>query len=207
MNKDFKYTLNKLEDKSFRSIKFTTEEDVKKFIKSSTTKDHIYLYRFGDVFAWGTGIGRVRKTSLFNNRFTGKYNRRIIYLMLEKLYGLSESYLFEFDSKATIVEKEIKDNFSQNFCIKGFKGNNLQEISQNIFNEFKENNLSNDLFDDYFNNVHQNNMKHISSNGNKLSFAHGDSSEPTFLCKYRPDLTHLIPGIEKAFNINIICQA
>ena len=58
-------------------------------------------------FSWSTTSGksdRIRKSSLLNDKLTGKYNRRVDYLMLKIIYGNLKIYIYEMPQKVTIFE-------------------------------------------------------------------------------------------------------
>jgi mRNA-degrading endonuclease YafQ of YafQ-DinJ toxin-antitoxin module len=75
---------------------------------------------------------RVRKSSILNRKLTGKYDRRVDYLMLKKIYGLKKVYLFEF-LNPLIKERELKTIFTQNHCYHGLNGQKIEMRYQNQF--------------------------------------------------------------------------
>ena len=42
---------------------------------------------------------RIRLSSIFNNKLTGKYDRRVDYLMLKKIFGLEKVIIFKFNTR------------------------------------------------------------------------------------------------------------
>ena len=78
----------------------TENEFKEKYEKSNS----VYLIKWNkeEVFNWGTmspNSNRVRKSSVLNNFLTGKYDRRVDYLMFHKIYGLETVNIFKFNSK------------------------------------------------------------------------------------------------------------
>ena len=146
---------------------------------------------------------RIRKSSIFNQKLTGKYDRRVDYLMLKKIYELEKVYLFEF-KEPLIKEKELKGLFNQKHCYFGLEGKDRDEISKNIYQTFKQtdwyvNHEMNDktLFDEYFFDVFLGKLKHPENP--KRTFFYGDSLEPKFLRTINKE--YLEPVIEKILDV------
>ncbi|MFC2109339.1 hypothetical protein ACFLSU_02095 [Bacteroidota bacterium] len=148
---------------------------------------------------------RVRKSSIFNSKLTGKYDRRVDYLMLKKIYGLPKVYLFEVSDKATKYENYIKDVFCQKHCWHGFLGINREEISREILDEFigtnhysKLENSDKVLFNEYLEKVFFTKRKHPINP--KRTFCWGDSLEPKFLKTIK--MSYLEPVIERVLDVH-----
>lgn len=66
-------------------------QDWIRFVQESASPGWIYFVQFGTtIFAWGTASGkgeRLRKSSIFDEKLTGKYDRRVDYLMLKIIEG------------------------------------------------------------------------------------------------------------------------
>ena len=146
---------------------------------------------------------RIRKSSILNNKLTGKYDRRVDYLMLKKIYGLEKVYLFEYKEPLN-KEKQLKDLHNQKHCYIGLEGKDRVEISKNIYHDFKQTNWyinldTNDktLFDEYFNDVFLGKLKHPENP--KRTFFYGDSLEPKFLRTVNKE--YLEPVIEKVLDV------
>ena len=83
------YQLKK-ETSSF--IETTNEQEIKRYRKSGNQFLYLIIWNLNDgIFSWGTMSGssdRIRKSSILNKKLTGKYDRRVDYLMLKKVEGL-----------------------------------------------------------------------------------------------------------------------
>lgn len=142
-----------------------------------------------EIFSWGTTSGksdRIRKSSLLNDKLTGKYDRRVDYLMLKIIYGNPKIYIFEMPEIATKFETFLKQHFNQNHCWMGLKGKDRKEISKGIIQEFKITNHYESLldkdkeeFENYLNNVFL--ARRVHPNNPNRTFYWGDSLEPNFL--------------------------
>lgn len=179
-----------LRDQSTNWINTRNEQEIKSFLKPSSQ----YLYfivwsKDRDIYSWGTTSGRsnrLRKSSLLNSKLTGKYDRRLDYLMLKKTIGLDEIFIFDTIDDPRILESVIKKKNGTKYCYKGIRGNNRDEISRSIYNEFKKtkhylNSSEKDKsrFDEYFEEVFLGRMRHPANP--KRTFFFGDSLEPKFL--------------------------
>ena len=181
------------------------------FIKKSTFKSWIYFIQFTEnIYAWGTAskdAKRIRKTSLFNSKLTGKYDRRGEYLMLKEIYGMPKVILFECEHAFEIEQQRRSVIYKSNrlgACFRGFTSNDRKGITLEIYESFKMiekfKELTNDekkLFDEFIHQYYLGKLRHPTRNA---SFYFGDCLEPNFLDKTlkRDDL---IPVIEKALSV------
>ena len=171
----------------------------------------VYLikWKMNEVFSWGTmspKSNRIRKSSIFNNVLYGKYDRRVDYLMLLKIYGLEKVFVFDFRTKedSRICEETIKLSKNQRHCFSGIIGKDRDEISKNIYSLFKKtpwyekfDESTKVLFDEFFNDVFMGKVKHPRRN---IVFKHGDVLEPKFLRELNKD--YLEPIVEKVLSVN-----
>lgn len=189
-----------------KSFSFTSELEMKKSIEKQCKYVYLIIWSTDNIYSWGTMSGtsnRIRKSSILNNKLTGKYDRRVDYLMLKKIYGLEKVYLFEYKEPLN-KEKQLKDLHNQKHCYFGLEGRDRVEISKNIYQDFKQTNWYvnldlNDktLFDEYFNDVFLGKLKHP-KNPNR-TFFYGDSLEPKFLRTINKE--YLEPVIEKVLDV------
>lgn len=184
----------------------TENEFKEKYEKSNS----VYLIKWNkeEVFNWGTmspNSNRVRKSSVLNNFLTGKYDRRVDYLMFHKIYGLETVNIFKFNSKddSRFHEEKIRLSKNQRHCFSGIEGKNRDEISKNIYLMFKQTKWYNKLdsklkiqFDEFFYDVFLGNLKHPRRN---VSFKHGDVLEPRFLRTIGKE--YLEPVIEQVLDV------
>jgi len=194
------------EKESVNSFSFNTELEIKNSINRNFKYLYLILWSEDNIYSWGTMSGksnRIRKSSILNRKLTGKYDRRVDYLMLKKIYGLKKVYLFEF-LNPLIKEKELKKIFKQNHCYHGLNGENRDEISKSIYERFKDTNWFNkididtkNLFDDFFFNVFLGKLKHPKNP--KRTFYYGDCLEPKFLRTINKG--YLEPVIEKVLDV------
>jgi hypothetical protein len=189
MNK-IKFSLEYLNQSCINSKLITTNEDWKSFKKRSSQYVYFIIWNhIDDIFSWGTTSGvsdRIRKSSLLNYKLTGKYDRRVDYLMLKIIYGNPKVIVFEMPQKATIYETYLKNCFSQIHCWNGLIGKDRNEISKGIIQEFKKTNhykslstIDKEEFEDYLNYVFF--AKRVHPKNSKRTFYWGDSLEPGFL--------------------------
>ena len=121
-----------IKDNSKGFEKCSNEQDTKTFVDKS--KKYLYLIIWSEddnIYSWGTMSGkssRIRKSSIYNSKLTGKYDRRVDYLMLKILYGSPTVYLFETEEEPTKIENEIKNINGTKFCYYGLKGQDRVEI-------------------------------------------------------------------------------
>ena len=178
-----------LSENSSKEITTTYESDLKEFLE----KESKYLYLIvwseeNEIFSWGTmsrSSDRIRKSSLLNKKLTGKYDRRIDYLMLKKLYPKFKLKVYKTE-KSIILENHLKQVFNQKHCHKGISGNNRDDISKFIYSQFKDSEhykiqseLDKNLFEEFFNSIFLGKMRH--PNNPKRTFYWGDCLEPKFL--------------------------
>lgn len=172
-------------------LSFFTCNNENEFKEKHDNSPSLYFIKWkGDnVFNWGTSkSNRIRKSSIFNRKLTGKYDRRVDYLMLKKIYGLDKVFIFKFknDQDSRYHESVIKQKKNQKHCFSGIQGSNRDEISRTIYSMFKKTNwfdkfdedLKN-LFDEFFNDVFLGKLKHPTNP--RRTFYYGDCLEPKFL--------------------------
>ena len=147
---------------------------------------------------------RIRKSSLMNKKLTGKYDRRVDYLMLLKIYGLKKVYLFE-NEEPVKYEKMLSNKLAQKYCYYGISGSNRDEISRNIYSKFREtlwfkqfSKKDINYFEEFFNKVFMAKLRH--PNNQKRTFYYGDSLEPKFLRTIGKE--YLESSIEKILDVN-----
>ena len=183
------------------------EEKMKQVINKN--KKYIYFIHWSqqDIYSWGTMSGssnRLRKSSIMNKKLTGKYDRRVDYLMLLKIYSFEKIYLFE-NQESTKYEKMLCNKLEQKHCYHGLKGINRDQISRNLYSKFKEtlwfkkfNKNDTNYFDEFFNDVFLAKLKHPKNP--KRTFYYGDSLEPKFLRTIGKE--YLEPSVEKILDVN-----
>jgi hypothetical protein len=188
-------------------MQLCSELEWKRYKKSCKNQKWVYLISWTkDIFSWGTTSGsndRIRKSSLFNPKLTGKYDRRVDYLMLNIIYGMPAVYVFEMAADPTIVESEVRTRIGkQRFCYHGFKGQNRDDISKEILEEFyrtehykKLSDEDRSNFTEYLEDVYFA-KRELAPN---RTFAWGDSLEPNFLKKI--DKKHLEPSIGRTLKV------
>jgi hypothetical protein len=150
---------------------------------------------------------RIRKSSIFNRKLSGKYDMRVDYLMLKKIYGIENVTIFKFHNKEEMLfhENHIKTEKSQKFCFSGVEGKNRVEISKNIYTMFKktdwyekfDESLKNH-FDEFFNDVFMGKLRHPLNPARIFYF--GDCLEPKFLRTI--DKEHLEKPVEQILDVN-----
>ncbi len=171
------------------NISGQSEMELKPFLVKEAK--YIYLIVWDEneeIYSWGTmsySSNRIRKSSLLNPKLTGKYDRRVDYLMLKKLYPGFKVWLFKTE-KNLELEDELKKKFDQRHCYKGLRGNNRVEITNNIYARFKliesyvsQSDEDKRLFDDFFQTVYLAKRRH--PHNSKRTFFYGDCLEPRFL--------------------------
>lgn len=193
-----------------RSLMVGSWSDWKSFKRTSASRQWLYLYRFNKSrFAWGTTTGasdRLRRASMFDQKLTGKYDRRVDYLMLKVIHGMPDVAVFECrkDELAVDIEGALREYFAQSHCYRGFRGATRALISREIHDEFKETlhyrSLPQSVRDGfevfmaqafYARRVHPKNPKR--------TFYWGDCLEPGFLRDI--ELQHLEASIEQALQV------
>jgi hypothetical protein len=183
-------------------------EDWKLFKKSNSQYLYFIIWNeSSEIFSWGTTSGksdRIRKSSLLNEKLTGKYDRRVDYLMLKIIYGNPKIYIYEMPKTATFFETFLKHHFKQIHCWYGLPGKDRNEISKGIIQEFKRTNHFESLsvtdkeeFENYLDNVFF--AKRVHPNNSKRTFYWGDSLEPNFLQTI--NYGHYEQSIEKVLKV------
>ena len=202
--------IESLEYLKLNSLSYFECKTEKEFKEKYDNSNSVYLIKWkkGEVFNWGTmgpNSNRVRKSSVLNNFLTGKYDRRVDYLMFHKIFGLEIVYIFKFNSRddSRFHEKTIRLSKNQRHCFSGIEGNNRDEISINIYSIFKQTEWYNQFdvklknqFDEFFYEVFLGNLKHPRRN---VSFKHGDVLEPKFLRTIGRE--YLEPVIEQVLDV------
>jgi hypothetical protein len=153
---------------------------------------YVYLIIWSEcdeIFSWGTTNGksdRIRKSSILNDKLTGKYDRRVDYLMLKIIHGDPKIFIFEMPHTPTLFETFLKNHFIQLHCWMGLHGKDRNEISKGIIQEFKKTNhfislslVDKEEFENYLNNVFF--ARRVHPKNPKRTFYWGDSLEPNFL--------------------------
>jgi hypothetical protein len=178
-----------LSENSIKELTTSNEPDLKNFLESESKYLYLIIWsEESEVFSWGTMSkisDRIRKSSLLSKKLTGKYDRRVDYLMLKKLYPTFSLKVYETE-KSLILENHLKQEFNQRHCHKGIKGNNRDEISMSIYSRFKGNDYykrqsdsDKILFDEFFHKIFLGKLRH--PNNPKRTFYWGDCLEPKFL--------------------------
>ena len=94
-----------------------SNDDWRSFKKSNGQYVYFIIWNEShEIFSWGTTSAksdRIRKSSLLNDKLTGKYDRRVDYLMLKIIYGNPKIYIYEMPQTATIFETYLKQHFKQ----------------------------------------------------------------------------------------------
>ena len=83
---NFNQTIDYLKEKSISFFECISEIEFKSRYEKSYSI-YVIKWKKQDVFNWGTmspNNNRIRLSSIFNNKLTGKYDRRVDYLMLKK---------------------------------------------------------------------------------------------------------------------------
>ena len=187
------------------------ESEMKVFKKNSMVNKYVYLIKWSDsMFSWGTmsnSNDRIRKSSVLNKKLTGKYDRRVDYLILKIMYGLPIIYVFEFQENERTYEGHIKKHFNQSHCYRGFNGSDRREISTSLLAQFQlteyyKSLTSTDrsLFEEYMEDVFFNESAWRPIRGSSRSWAWGDSLEPNFL-ERKLNNKYLETGIETVLNV------
>ena len=144
---EYTETFNFFKSHSRRSGQITNEQESRDFYQKSTSRQWIYLIRFSEtVYASGTQTNsgdRLRKSSFLNSKLTGKYDRRVDYLMLRAIHGQPEIWLFEIEGDAETVEQQRRKKFyghtrRGSACFRGFANNDRESISKEIYQKFKK---------------------------------------------------------------------
>ena len=187
---------------------FVNEQDLKN--KKNKSSNHIYFILWSsrkNIYNWGTmsvNSDRIRKSSLLNKKLTGKYDRRVDYLMLKKIYGLENAFLFEYNNPLE-KERELKTILNQNHCYFGLKGNNREDISNFIYTEFKKtdwylkfDDMKKKKFDEFFYKIFLGKLKHPLNS--KRTFYYGDCLEPKFLKTIKKE--YLEPIVEEFLDVH-----
>lgn len=175
---------------SLKGFKSTNEDEFKSQLLDGF---YVYLIKWNEdeIYSWGTmskKSNRIRKSSLFNRKLTGKYDRRVDYLMLNRIYGFENLWLFEFPSQeqSRHFESVVKNIKNQKFCYSELLGSNREEISRNIYNQFIQtewfSNFNRHIqcsFEEFFEDVYLKKLRHPKNPSR--TFFYGDCLEPKFL--------------------------
>lgn len=195
-----------------KSEEVFTQDGWSAFKANCDSKQWLYLYGFGlnigkDIVAFGTSTNssdRVRKASIFNSKLTGKYDRRIDYLMLKQIYGMPRIIVFEAKGLAVDIENELKQSFGQNHCYRGLQGADRKEIASNIVLSFQSTSHYQNLpqsdkvaFEKFLTEIYFAFRKHPLNP--KRTFFWGDCLEPGFLKTI--DAADLEPVVERVLKV------
>lgn len=188
-NAEFETSRRFLAEESWRSAPIADPAAWRRFKTESQVREWIYLWRFSEEsYAWGTCSNtndRVRKSSLFEPKLTGKYDRRVDYLMLKLLHGTPKLWAFEAND-ARAIEQRLRVNFGQAHCYRGLPGSDREEISCAIVERFRRSPHYQQLgtatragFERYLADVFFARRRHPANP--QRTFFWGDSLEPGFL--------------------------
>lgn len=202
------FSLDYLSQHCLSSKLILNNEDWRSFKKSESQYVYFIIWDENhEIFSWGTTSGksdRLRKSSLLNSKLTGKYDRRVDYLMLKIIYGNPKIFIFEMPQTATIFETFLKNHFGQLHCWIGLNGKDRNDISKGIIQEFQNTNHFKNLlitdkieFENFLNNVYF--AKRVHPKNPKRTFYWGDSLEPNFLPVI--NCGHYEQTIEKVLNV------
>lgn len=202
------FSLDYLSQHCLSSKLILNNEDWRSFKKSESQYVYFIIWDENhEIFSWGTTSGksdRLRKSSLLNSKLTGKYDRRVDYLMLKIIYGNPKIFIFEMPQTATIFETFLKNHFGQLHCWIGLNGKDRNDISKGIIQEFQNTNHFKNLlitdkieFENFLNNVYF--AKRVHPKNPKRTFYWGDSLEPNFLLVI--NCGHYEQTIEKVLNV------
>jgi len=118
------------------------------FRADSDSRQWVYLYRFTPrVFAWGTATGtgaRLRNPCMFHDTLTGKYDRRVDYLMLRLIHAetgrrIPRAWVFNYLGRAADIERALMKHFGQSHCFRGFPAACCRrDISRSIHAAFRQ---------------------------------------------------------------------
>ena len=177
-----------LEFHSKRFAEIMEWKDWLRFVRESVSKGWIYFIQFGiSVFAWGTASGkeRLRKSSIFHEKLSGKYDRRVDYLMLRIIEGGPRVWAFEVENPHALEDK-LKSLVGNCHCFGGIAASNRDEVSKVIFSSFKKTthwkSLAQEaqlLFQDFLRQVYF--ARRVHPENPKRTFHYGDSREPRFI--------------------------
>ena len=178
------------------------------FRRNSRYKQWIYLLSWSThVFSWGTAAGnsdRIRKSSVFNPKLTGKYDRRLDYLLLNKILGKPILFAFEMREDPRLAEEQLKRHIGVRNCYQGLEGSNRDEISQNLVQRFNAldfykslSDLDKSHFSQFLDKVYFAKRRH--PDNPRRTFFYGDCLEPGFLDVI--GLKYLEPAIERTLGV------
>jgi hypothetical protein len=182
----------------------------RKFRAACLNKQWIYLIGWSPHrFAWGTSTGatdRLRKSSVFNPKLTGKYDRRVDYMMLKFIHVPPRVVVFETLAAPTIAERQLRTMCGQNHCWIGFDGPDRSDVSKQIVAEFKQTSHYERLspsdksdFEEFLEEVYFASRWIPGANGRRRTFYWGDSLEPKFLRRIGEG--HLEPALERVLGV------
>lgn len=193
-----------------RAAHVTSWSDWTTFRATSESPQWVYIYAFtARKFAWGTTAGksdRLRRACMFNEQLTGKYDRRVDYLMLKVLHGMPSVTVFECrpDDEATDIEGLLREQFRQHHCYRGFEGATRRDISEEIHAAFRRSAHYRALpattrrdFETFMAKVFYAHRRHPKNP--KRTFFWGDCLEPRFLRTL--GLGHLEAAVEAALRV------
>ena len=164
--------------------------------------------------AWGTSsfsTNRLRKSSVFGQPLSGKYDRRVDYLMANQIWGFPSVWVFPAATKsaAEAAEKGVLHLLGRRTGCHCFFGNevgrldNREEVSRRLWTAFQEHESWLSLretsrigFRRYMDAIYFcPNEQHVGGR----SFRYGDSLEPGYI---RPRVTQeVLDGIENALEV------
>jgi hypothetical protein len=197
-----------LVDQCVRCIQVRNWDDWRAFRSSSKHQNWVYFARFGGaIFAWGTASGkgeRLRATSLFQEKLSGKYDRRVDYLMLKVLHGEPDVSVFEVED-AKRVEGLLRARVGHRYCFGGILAANRREVSKLIFRDLQktthwkgQSSETQRLFLRYLDEVYFAGVSHPEDESRTFHF--GDSLEPGFI-ERTLGKSELLPAIEAVLRV------
>jgi hypothetical protein len=177
------------------------------FKRESLQKEWVYLYywKVPGFFAWGTtskSNDRVRKAGLFHDTPSGKYDRRVDYLIARKLYGMPRCFVFEtlMGHRATKVEKALKEIIQPGIahCFHGLPGNTRREITDYFLSSLRES----EHYQAAPDNIRVDWEQYVTTVYlvSRSPFKFGDTLEPNHLRKIGSD--HLVPAIRYMLDLS-----
>jgi hypothetical protein len=194
-----------------RGTKVDDWHDWLRFKAASTSKQWVYLIWFGDgIYAWGTTSGqgkRLRNACLFHDAPQGKYDRRVDYRWLMKIFGKPGVWIFE-TADARGLEERLKQRMGTRFCFGGLVARDRAEVSRQVFELFRKTihwtALSQETqgkFEAFLTDIYFTRARHPAKP--KRTFAFGDSLEPRFIDRTlgRPEL---IVAIEEVLGLSYV---